>query len=170
MPGMVGAMIVTVGVILLFVVFRAINRDDASVEREAIDYLPVVRSIQEGDGFAPAYPAELPEDWKAVDVGYLPNEEWSLDVLTDDDSFVGIYQERRSVAQIVEEYVDPDASRGDEVSLPGAVSETWQVWTDEGGDFALSTRLQGTTLLVVGTAGEDAITAFAESLVTDPVS
>ena len=46
----------TLGVILAFVVFRAVNRDELEVDREAIDYLVVVEGLQESDLLEPVYP------------------------------------------------------------------------------------------------------------------
>ena len=61
--------------------------------------------------------------------------------------------------------VDPDAQRGEPVSLGG---RQWQTWTDAGGDYALVTRVDGPrgeeTVLVVGTAERSEVRDIAAGL------
>ncbi|KQZ75135.1 DUF4245 family protein [Nocardioides sp. Root151] len=169
--GMVGAMIVTVGVILIFVIFRSVTRDDLDVEREAIDYLPAVQGLQKSVDFDLAYPPRLPEGAKAVDVEGALGAGWSLDILTHDDEFIGVYQGAAPVEDFLKEYVDDDAvDKGDPVTLKSAIAPTWQSWKDEDGDYALTAEHDGTVVLVFGTADHGTIQQVAESLVTEPVT
>lgn len=166
--GMVGAMIVTIGVILVFVAFRTINRGDVEVEREAVDYLPAVRVLQE-NGATIAYPPSLPEGWKAVDIEPAIGNGWSLDILTDDAEFVGVYQGERPTGEFLRTYVDKSAKEGPAVTLPSDLSPSWQSWSEDGGKYAVTTKVDGTALLVFGTATHDEIEQIAASLVTTPV-
>ena len=57
--GMVGALLVTLLVILAFVAFRALNRSNLDVKPERVDYLAQVRYAQQA-GSEVVYPARLP--------------------------------------------------------------------------------------------------------------
>ncbi|QIX27723.1 DUF4245 family protein [Nocardioides sp. JQ2195] len=168
--GMVGAMIVTVGVILAFVAFRAINRDDLEVQREEIDYLSSVQELQKVSEVKIVYPPALPEGLKAVDIKPTDANGWSLDILSDDgDEFIGIYQGVSGVADWVKKYVDENPTRGDVVTLDSAVAKKWQSWSDAGGDYAVTSKHQGQVVMVFGSADDDLIREVAASLTTKPV-
>jgi hypothetical protein len=170
-PGMVGAMIVTLAAIAAFVAFRAINRDDLEVHREAIDYLPQVADIQQGAPFRIAYPPELPEDWRVTEIDF--DDEvgltWSVDLLTDDGDYVAIRQAETSIRPLIDEYVDEGAFGGDDLMLEGSLADTWESWQDAQGDHAVVADLGKTSLLVFGTADESELEEFAASLVTSRV-
>ena len=53
--------------------------------------------------------------------------------------YVGVEESRSSIEDLVTEHVDPDAERGKDVTIAG---ETWQTWTDAGGDYALAAPLK----------------------------
>lgn len=167
--GMIGAMVVTVGVILAFVAFRAINRDDVDVEREPIDYLASIRQLQESSEVNLAYPPTLPEGAKAVDIEPTEARGWSLDILTDDKEFIGVYQGVSEVEDWVEKYVDAHPTKGDPVTLDSELSKTWQSWSDDGGDYAVTTEHKGQVVMVFGSADDELIREVAASLVTSKV-
>jgi hypothetical protein len=168
--GMVGALVVTVGVIIAFVVFRAVTRDDLQVDREAIDYLETVGALQESDLLDPVYPPTLPKGWKAVDATFDAEDlTWSLDLNTGDVEFVGVVQSKRKLADLLETHVDAKASKGDLVTLDSPLASTWQAFSDEGGDYALVAKVKGFTVLVFGTASEDEIKDLTSSLVSRPL-
>lgn len=169
MPGMVGALVVVVGVILVFVVVRAMSRDDLEVEREPIDYLPNIEGIQAG-AFPVVYPPKLPEGWKAVDLSYDPSELWTLSMFSDDDRYVGLFQGRSEVEDMVEQYVDEAAVEGKPVELDSDLSTTWRSFSDEGGDHALVAKHRKTVVLVVGTGDEQDLEQLVESLSHAPVT
>lgn len=153
MSGMVGALLVTVLFVVAFVAFRALTRDEVAVEREPIDYLPVVeRAAQSGDEVV--HPPDLPEGWIATSVDYTGGDRpvWGLGILTDEGAFAGLRQEDTNVDDLVETYVDEDAVQGEPVDIDGALGGTWQSWSDEGGDHAYSTTVGDETVLVYGSA------------------
>lgn len=188
--GMIGAMIVTLGVILAFVAFRAINRNDPDIRPEPIDYRPIVEGVQKGGddaGLKILYPAELPDGWIAIAAAFDPGRLWSLSLLTKADHYVGVRQGPGKVDDFVEEYVDEDAKPGDPVTLTSADGDkqTWETFTDANGDYAL-VRSEPQTIeaaeggaptetgleivvLVVGTAGEDQVRDLAADLTTEPI-
>ncbi|WP_154402845.1 DUF4245 family protein [Nocardioides speluncae] len=171
--GLVGAMVVTLVAIGAYLVFRAVTRAELEVEREPVDYLASVPYAQE-QGFAVAYPPSLPKGWRATtaDLDTGPAPEWALGILTDRDRFVGLRQNERAAADLVEEYVDEDAAEGDPVSLDSQVAPRWRSFTDDGGDYALVAELtgksEGQTLIVFGSAGEEQVRDLAASLTTAP--
>lgn len=169
MPGMVGAMVVVIGVILVFVIVRAFNRDDFQVEREPIDYVPTVEGIQQAGSFPVVYPPSLPEEWKAVDLSYDPEALWSLSVFDGDDRYVGLFQARSEVDDMVEEYVAEDAEEGAAVQLDSDLSGTWQTFSDGDGDHALVARYRETVVMVVGAGDQQELREFAESLSVEAV-
>lgn len=169
MPGMVGAMVVVVAVILVFVVVRAMSRDDLAVEREPIEYLPNVEGIQAGQ-FPVVYPPTLPEGWKAVDLSYEPAELWTLSMFSADDRYVGLFQGRSEVDEMVEEYVDEAAVEGERVQVDSDLASTWRSFSDEGGDHALVARVRDTVVLVVSAGDQQDLERVAASLDDAPAS
>ena len=169
--GMVGAMLVVVALIFAFVVFRAFNRNDASIEPEKVDYLQTVRGLQSGGAPAVAYPPTLPDGWIATGASFDAAGVWGLSLLTDDDHFVGVRQGQagQSVDDLVKKYVDDAADEGDPVRLDSPLAGTWRSFTDSGGDYALAADVDGSVVLVVGSAPEDQIQDLTASLTTDPV-
>lgn len=165
---MIGALLVTLGVIVAFVVFRAVNRDDLDIHRDAIDYTQIVKGLQDTDLVVPAYPPTLPDGWRATSATYDPSSRtWELDLLTGKGQFVGVRQSPLAARDLVEEYVDEDALEGDPVELDSSLAAEWATWSDQGGDHAVVTQLADKTfLLVVGSASQDQIEDFAASLVT----
>lgn len=170
MSGMVGAMLVTLAVILAFVVFRAVNRNDADISPEAVDYLEVVEGAQQG-GVTVTYPPELPDGWIATRAAFEaePGRVWALSMLTDDEEFVGVRQSEAELEDLVEKYVDEDAEEGDPVTLDSPLAKEWTTFTDSGGDYAVAADVRGSFVLVVGSAGKDAVEDLAASLVMTPV-
>ena len=164
---MIGAMLVTLAVIVGFVLFRMVNRDELEVHRDEVDYLETVEGLQQGGVINPAYPPTLPDGWRAVDATFDPESlTWELDVLTDEGRFLGVRQGDVSARELVEEYVDEAAHQEGEVELASTLARDWIAYTDDGGDSAVVTELRnGSHLLVVGSGGADEVREFAASLV-----
>lgn len=164
MSGMVGAMLVTLAVIAAFVAFRALNRNDVDITPQAIDYLAVVEGAS---GEPLAYPPELPDGWKATRAAFVsdPGRVWALSLLTADDEFIGVRQGDVELEAMVEVYVDEDAEEGEPVTLTSPLAREWRTFTDEGGDYAVAAEVDGSLVLVVGSAAEDEIEDLAASLV-----
>ncbi len=81
-------------------------------------------------------------------------------MLNDEGRFVGIRQQDTSVADLVELYVDEDAVAGEDVTVDSDIADTWQTWSDEGGDIGYSTELGDEALLVYGSAPAEDIEAY----------
>jgi Protein of unknown function (DUF4245) len=160
--GMVGAMIVLVLVVAAFVLFRDLNRSEPASPVQPVDYQETLGFAQDAVGFALLAPPSLPDGWRATSATFVPEPpRWHLGVLTDENRYIGLEQSRSSVDRMVETYVDREAVKGRPVQVAG---ETWQTWTDDGGDTALTRVQDGVAVLVVGTPELAVLVDYAESL------
>ena len=172
--GLIGALAILLLVIGAFVVFRSVFRDELEVEPEAVDYLEIVAQVQQAGGEV-FYPASLPDGWRATSATYDPaTGAFGLGLNTDDERFVGLRQADTDLRSLLSTYVDNEVDGGSETTVETAAGDTWQTWSDDGGDHALSTEVAGEQLLVYGSAGEDELREFAqlltdESLTDQPV-
>ena len=165
--GLIGAMIVTVLFVLAFVGWRSLFRNDVDDRVEPVDWTESVQVAKQA-GLDVVRPRELPDGWTATSVDLRAGDEprWGLGVLTDEGRFVGIRQQDTSVSDLVETYVDEDASEGDEVRVDSAVSDTWQTWTDDGGDHGYAAEVGDDVVLVYGSAPAADIEAYLGLLTT----
>jgi hypothetical protein len=147
--GMAGALVVLVGVLVAFVVVRGAIREDPPSPVHAIDYRPQLDYARGEADFHVLAPSSLPAGWRITQATYTPGTDahWHLAGLTADDRYVGLEQADRSVRSLLEEYVDPQPSRGGSVTVSG---QRWSTWHDDGGDLALVRSGDGVTTLVVG--------------------
>ena len=166
--GFVGSLVIAVAVILAFVAFRALTRDDLDVPTESVDYMEAVQAAQSAD-WKVVYPASLPKGWRATSVDVDPPRAWDIGFLTSEGHFVGVVQQGGSLDSMLETYVDENAQRGGTVSLDTGIGGPWRSWSDSGGDHALSSDLGKDTVLVYGSASEADLEKMAELLTTDPV-
>ena len=166
--GMVGAMLVLLLLIGAFVGFRALNREELSVEPERVDYLDAVAAAQ-AEGWRVAYPADLPSGWRATSLDAAPEVDWGIGFLTP-DGFAGVQQSDRSLRELLRTYVDEDTSSLAAVDPGGEIGNRWAAYGDEGGDRAFATQLGDQTLLVYGSAPEDDLLALAGRLTTERVA
>ena len=107
-------------------------------------------------------PGELPEGWIVTSVRFQNERQqsWHLGMLTDEEKYVGLEQERQPLDDMVEEHVDEEAERGDDVVVDG---QTWQTFTDEDDDLALVRETRQVTTLLVGRVSQE---TFEELLAT----
>lgn len=166
--GLVGAMLVTVAAVVAFVGFRSVTGDKEPTPVRAVDFQAAVATARADKQLAVMAPERLPLGWKATSATYAggASPTWHLGMLTDDSRYVGVEEARSSVEDLVAEHVDAEAERGKDLTIGG---ETWQTWTDAGGDYAVARSLGAggqsvESWLVVGTAPEDEIRDFAGTL------
>jgi hypothetical protein len=161
-PGMVGAMIVLVLVVVGFVVFRDAGREEPVTTVEPVEYLQPAQYAQKQVDFPLFVPQRLPDGWIATSVRYRAGDDpsWHLGMLTGDRRYVGVEQERKPGPDMVAEFVDQDATRGDDVTVGG---QTWQTWTDSGDDTALVRQTDAVTTVVVGAVPEKTLASFIGS-------
>lgn len=161
--GMIGAMVVLLGAVAAFVLFRDVVRDEPATPVRAVDYERPAEYAKEQASFDLVAPRELPDGWKATSVRYTPGrvDAWHIGFLTDEGRYVGLEQADELLSTMVRTYVDEEALQGDDVEIDGA---TWQSWTDEDGDTALVLEERDLVTLVVGTPGEETLVEFVRSL------
>jgi hypothetical protein len=169
--GGVGAMAVLVVCVLAFVGLRSCTRDNVEVTPEAVDYLSAVDQVQ-STGLAVVYPPSLPSGWTATSIDYVPGKRpaWGIGMLTDGEKFVGIRQADDDLSSLLATHVDADAVQGDTVTVPGALTEQWQEWSDAGGDHAYSASLGDTEVLVYGRASTEDLLTIVSSLTDAPLA
>ena len=169
--GGVGSLIVLVVVVLAFVGFRALFRDNDAVEVEPVDYLAVVAPAQEA-GIRIVYPPSLPEGWTPTSVDFVPGTRpaFGVGMLTDEDLYVGVRQADDELATLLETYVDAHAEKGDVVTVEGAIVPEWQEWSDGGGDHAYSATVGDSEVLVYGSAPTEDLLTIVRSLTDAPVA
>jgi hypothetical protein len=163
--GGVGSLVVLVLVVLGFVVFRGVFRDNDEVEQEPVDYLAAVQGAQQS-GVRLVYPPRLPNGWTATSVAYTPGERpaWGIGMLTDDGKFVGVRQEDADVDTLLEEHVDANPVEGDTVTVDSPLASEWQEWSDAGGDHAYVASVGDDEVLVYGPAPTADLLTIVESL------
>jgi hypothetical protein len=146
---MVGAMIVLVVLLVAWIGFRSLTRDEPDSAVRVVDYARVVKPAKKAADFDLVAPARLPTGWRATSVTFTDSapQHWHLGVLTDRDRYVGLEQGGASERSMVTEYVDKAASRGAPVDVAG---RPWTTYTDPGGDLALVRTDGRATTLVVG--------------------
>lgn len=166
--GMVGAMIVLVGCVLAFVVFRETTRDVPQVEPEAMDWKTSVVSIQ-GQGHEVVHPADLEDGWIATTIEFRPTKPvtFGLNMLTEEGRFVGLRQEDQRLEDLLATFVDDEAVEGDPVRIGGDLGGEWQTFTDEGGDTALVLDRKDDYVMVFGSASRTVLVDFASTLTLD---
>jgi hypothetical protein len=167
--GMVGALLVTLLVILAFVAFRACTRTNLDVRPDHVDYLTPVHDAQQA-GADLVYPATLPSGWYATRVDYLPGgkPELGLSFLTDGNRYAGMRLSPAPVPVLLTQYVDAQPTAGSPVTLDTGVVRRWDTWTDAGGDTALVARWHGESLMVFGSASQADLETLAGSLTDAP--
>jgi hypothetical protein len=161
--GLIGAMVVLVGVVAAFVVFRDLNRNDPADPVKAVDYRSPTRFAREEARFPLLAPRRLPEGWMATSVRFENGRDqtWHLGFLTDERRYVGLEQADESAGTMVEEFVGEDAEQGDDVTLEGA---TWETWTAPDDDRALVREQAAVTTLVVGSVPQQTLEDFIAAL------
>lgn len=164
-PGLIAAMLIVVLAVLAFVAFRGALRDnpDAPPVR-SVEWKPWFDAARQEGRIDVLAPAALPKGWIPRAARYSSGA-LHLAMLTDEKKYVGLEEADRSLAALVEQYVDEAAVAGKPVMIAGA---EWQTWTDEAGDYAVGRTVgQGrtaTSYLVVGSAPAADVRAFAASL------
>jgi hypothetical protein len=163
-------MIVIVVLVLGFVAFRAVFRDNDEVEQEPVDYLAAVGAAQQS-GARLVYPPTLPEGWVANSIQYDPGPRiaWGLGMLTDDGKFAGIRQEDADLDTLLHTYVDENPTQGDTVTIDSPIASRWEEWSDDGGDHAYAATVGDDEVLVYGPASTEDLRTLVESLTEDPV-
>ncbi len=161
-------MLITLAAVVGFVALRGLLRDNESTPVRTVDYSRTLQMGRDEGRLAMLAPSRLPDGWRATSAGYTtgPAPTWHLGLLTAEEKYVGVEEAQAGVTEMVHQHVDPDATRDGSVRIGG---ESWQVWRDSGGDYAVVRSLRGPkrareTVLVVGSAAEGQVRELARSL------
>ena len=151
--GMIGALIITVLFVLAFVAWRGLFRVDSDETPRAVDWQGSVQLAEQAD-LKVVHPRDLPAGWTATSVDLVAGDDprWGLGVLTDEGEFIGIRQQNTSIGDLVDLYVDKEAEAGDDASVASEVADTWQTYSDSGGDHGYAAEVDNEALLVYGSA------------------
>jgi len=170
--GMVGALVVVIGLVVVVVWVRSSGQRATPVT--TVDWSAWVKAGRAEQQLMLYAPTELPTGWRATSVDYVGGSDahWHLGLLTDRGRYVGIEESRASARDLAEQYVDEQAVRGEDVTVAG---QPWQTWTDSGGDYALvrSVEVGGRpyeSVLVGGSAAPATVRSFAATLTSGTVS
>ena len=90
--GLLGAMIATVVLVLAFVGFRALTRDNAATPVPAIDFTISLQAGRADHKLLMFAPPAVPSGWKATSAAYVPGDSpsWHLGLLTAKQEYVGV--------------------------------------------------------------------------------
>ena len=170
--GLVGAMIVMVVVVVLTWLALGLFREEAEFEPLPIDYESSVEALVD-NGAQLAYPEQLPPGWAVNNLAYDPDVPvFTLALLTDDRSFAGVYHGREELDEVLDELVDDATDEAGTVELTDGEgsTESWQVYTDEGGDTAYvrlgDQERDRVVTMVYGSAPEEELRGLVGSLLT----
>jgi hypothetical protein len=160
--GMVGAMILLLLVVGAFVVFRDVNRTEPADPVRPVEWRGATSYARGEADFRLLAPGRVPEGWVATSVRFerQDGQSWHLGFLTDEQRYVGLEQSEEPPSTMVEQFVDEEAERGEDVIIDG---RTWQAWSDER-DNALVREGDDVTTLVVGSVPKDVLVDFVRSL------
>lgn len=171
---MTGALVFLLLVVLGWVGFHALTSDKKATPVPTVDWSAWVKAGRSEQRLATFAPDRLPAGWRATSVHYVGGNQpqWHLGMLTDQGRYVGIEEALAATKDLVSQYVDESAVRGKDVRLGG---ETWQSWSDSGGDHALvrSVVVGGRpyeSVLVGGSADAATVQRFAATLTAGTVN
>lgn len=173
--GLIVSMVVLVIAVVAFWALNNLTHSTPTTDQR-VDYLHNVTEIQQaGAPLKVIYPRTLPKGWKATSADYTPpagvgtKASWSLGVVTDHDTFVGLRLESAPLTQLVSTYIDKDASTDGPATVETPVGTKWTTFSDRGGDHGYAEELGNYVLLVYGSGDRSDFTTFMKSLTRDPV-
>ncbi|HET8603342.1 MAG TPA: DUF4245 family protein [Marmoricola sp.] len=167
--GMLAALVVVVVAAAAFVGIRGLGQDNVPTPVAVVHYRGWAKSGRVDGKLDVMLPVPMPRGWRATSVSYVTGSDphWHLGMLTDQGRYVGIEESWAGVQAMVRQYVDPAATRHGTVTVGG---RRWQVWTDQGGDYALAgtrpsrVRHRPEAVLVVGDADPAVVRRLTGSL------
>ena len=136
--GLLGAMVATVLAVVAFVAFRAPHprqRGHRGADGGLAHLLPGRARRQQAPGAGAARVAAVRAGRPpACRTSRVPSRPGTSACSPRQGEYVGIDESTDGLDDLVHRYVDPDASRGSDVTI---AASAWQVYTDSGGDYAL---------------------------------
>lgn len=176
-----GLIVSMVVLVVVLVAYWALNNafhstPDSSAAR-SVDYRSAVHDVQSaGASLKPIYPKSLPVGWRVTSADYIAQDglgtkpAWSLGAVTPSDTFVGLRLEATPLASLVSTYIDKNASKDGETTIPTAFGDTWITFSDRGGDTGYATQHGKYVLLVYGSGSKADFTTFMQALTQAQIS
>ncbi|MEP9381591.1 DUF4245 family protein [Nocardioides cheoyonin] len=177
--GLIGSMVVLVlAVVAYWVITTTFGDATRDLRNEGVpksaDWVGTVRTVQSAEGengvkIKVVYPRSLPSGWYAnTEPSFAPGKHptWTMNFVRGDNQYVGIELAPGSAHELAEKNVDDGVREGGTTTVDTAVGDTWQTWSDAGGDHAYTTRLAGSTLIIWGPHDDD-LRTFLGLLTTD---
>ncbi|GAA3514626.1 hypothetical protein GCM10022234_06890 [Aeromicrobium panaciterrae] len=124
-----------------------------------IDYASTVKSARPAAQFELLAPTTLPKGWVATSARFTP-ETWHLGVVTDDEEYIGLEQQKVDAKVLVAAYAKGSKTAGT-ASIGGT---SWDVRTGPDGDVTFVRSEAGLTTLVTGEASRAEVEAYVSSL------
>ncbi|MFC6152653.1 DUF4245 family protein [Nocardioides yefusunii] len=168
--GLIGAMIVMVALVLVFVGYRELFREVPETKPQHIENWRELADASQAEGHPIAVP-EVPEEWLVTNIRFVPSlsPTWDIAMLTGDDKFAGVFQTDDRLDNVIEERVDKNAQEGEPFTVTGGdLAGEWRTFTDKGGDYALAHEDRSGVVLVFGSADEKELQDLANTLRTAP--
>ncbi|MFT4300073.1 MAG: DUF4245 domain-containing protein [Aeromicrobium sp.] len=130
-----------------------------------VDYATTADSARQAATYGLLAPADLPEGWRANGVRFTPGstQAWHLGVLTDEDRYIGLEQDKRPLDDVLEEHAE-GAKQAGMVEIDGV---TWQRFDGPKDRITLVRETpEVTTLVTTSTAPVEDLRTFIGTLTT----
>jgi len=170
--GLIVSMVILVVVLVAYwALNNAFHSTPDPVAARSVNFRSAVHDVQSaGAPLKPIYPDAVPSGWRVTSADYIPQNglgtkpAWGLGAVTANHTFVGLRLEASPLDSLVSTYIDKNASKDGETTIPTAFGKTWVTYSDRGGDTGYATQLGGYVLLVYGSASKADFTTFMQSL------
>lgn len=132
---------------------------------EGVPYADTASSARDVATYPLLAPANLPTDWRVNGVRFTPTgtQAWHLGVLTDENRYIGLEQEKVEVDDLIETYAE-GAEEAGTVDIDGVV---WQRYDGPGKSITLVQETADvTTLVTTGSAPLEDLETLARRLST----
>jgi Protein of unknown function (DUF4245) len=163
--GLIGAILACLALIaVIWLLTRFQGAGGADVDpAPTIDYADTLEQARSQAPYEVLAPRPEPPGWRATSVDWElagPVRRWQLGFITSGEEFVGLTQSNDSSENVVDE-----ATRADQPGAPVTIGgDTWQTLTSDEGETAFVYVDDDVTTVVTGTASEDELVTFVESL------
>jgi uncharacterized protein DUF4245 len=162
--GLVGALIVVIGLIVVVGGFTWLLRGPVDDPARTVDYSASLSLARQQAPFHVVFPTPVPQGLRATSVswdGLGARVSWHVGFITQDQNYTGLFQGNGPVGDFVSEST-PATTPGASVTVAG---ETWRTLTKSGqGETALVRTVDGVTTVVTGTVDEADLANFVARL------
>jgi hypothetical protein len=166
--GLIGALLVTLLVVLGFMLFRGALRENKPVPTRAVDHQIWFERGQADGRLLMVAPIQIPDGWTVTSAKFDTEERpvWRMGMLTPDKKFVGMVESLDSLDPLLQKHMQANPQSTGTKMLGGL---KWKSFTAAEGDAALALELTSPKgkpeiVLVYGDAGIDKVSQFAQVL------